>query len=291
LRLDLSYDGTGFSGWARQPNLRTVAQVVEEALATVMRLDSPARLVVAGRTDTGVHALGQVAHVDVPSRIGRDVPSRIGGDVPSRIGGDVPSLEDDLAMTGRRLAGILPADVAVRGLAIAPAGFDARFSALARHYVYRVDDGPPNPLRRYDTLGWPRSLDIEAMQLAATGLVGQHDFAAYAKHREGATTIRTLQRLDVIRDRDGVVLVTASADAFCRHQVRSMVGALISVGEGRRPVGWPAEVLQAGQRLPIVHVAAAKGLTLAAVDYPPDDQLAARTAQTRQRRIAAVRTG
>jgi tRNA pseudouridine38-40 synthase len=190
-------------------------------------------------------------------------------------------------MTARRLAGILPDDVAVRRLTIAPADFDARFSALARRYVYRIDDGPANPLRRHDTLSWSRPLDDEAMHEAAQGLVGHHDFAAYAKHREGATTIRTLQRLDVSRDRDRVVAVTASADAFCRHQVRSMVGALLAVGEGRRPAEWPAEVLRDGQRLPVVNVAAAKGLTLMTVDYPPDDQLSDRAAQTRQRRVAA----
>jgi tRNA pseudouridine38-40 synthase len=261
LRLDLSYDGTEFFGWARQPEQRTVQQVVEEALATVMRLDGPPRLVVAGRTDTGVHAVGQVAHVDVPTRRWEDV-----------------------TLLDRRLAGILPQDVVLRGVAVAAVGFDARFSALGRHYRYRVDDGVANPLRRHDTVSWQRPLDTEQMHEAAQGLVGQHDFAAYCKPRDGATTIRTLKQLDVSRDPDSVVIITVSADAFCRHQVRSMVGALLAVGDGRRLVSWPVEVLTAGVRIPEVNVAAAKGLTLVAVDYPPDDDLAARAELTRQRR-------
>jgi tRNA pseudouridine38-40 synthase len=261
LRLDLSYDGTDFFGWARQPEQRTVQQVIEEALGTVMRLDGPPRLVVAGRTDTGVHAIGQVAHVDVPSRSW-----------------------DAVTLLPRRLSGILPDDIVLRNVAPAPDGFDARFSALGRHYVYRVEDGVANPLRRRDTLTWSRPLDVEAMQAAANGLLGQHDFAAYCRPRDGATTIRTLTQLDVARDPDSVVIITVSADAFCRHQVRSMVGALLAVGEGRQRVAWPAEVLQAGVRIPAVNVAAAKGLTLVVVDYPADDALAARAAHTRQRR-------
>jgi tRNA pseudouridine38-40 synthase len=291
LRLDLSYDGTEFSGWARQPQLRTVAQVVEDALATVLRLEEPPVLTVAGRTDAGVHAIGQVAHVDVPSPVDADVPSPVDADVQSPVDADVPSRVDadvpspiDTVVVQRRLRGVLPDDVSLRALQIAPAGFHARFAALGRHYVYRIADGVSNPLRRRDTASWSRRLDVEAMQAAATSLLGEHDFAAYCRPRAGATTIRTLRELSVTRDQDAVVLVAAHADAFCHNQVRSMVGALLAVGEGRRPVEWPAEVLRAGVRDSLVNVAPAHGLTLVAVDYPPADELADRAAQTRQRR-------
>jgi tRNA pseudouridine38-40 synthase len=272
LRLDLSYDGTDFFGWARQPGLRTVAQVIEEALSTVLRLDRTPSLTVAGRTDAGVHAIGQVAHVDVPRF---DV---------ARLGGEFPASPMSVALLVRRLAGILPPDIELRALAIAPPDFHARFSALGRHYLYRVNDGVANPLRRRDTVRWPRPLDPTAMQLAALDLIGEHDFAAYCRPREGATTIRTLREVAVRRDHEGVVLIAVHADAFCRHQVRSMVGALLAVGEGRQAVGWPAHVLSTRVRDSVVNVAHAHGLTLIAVDYPPDDELLARVSQTRQRR-------
>jgi len=259
LRLDLSYDGTDFAGWARQPEFRTVAKVVEEALTTVLRLDAPPAMVVAGRTDSGVHATGQTAHVDVPGPV-------------------------DVAVVARRLAGVFPDDVNLRSIAVAAPGFHARFSALGRHYRYRVNDGVPNPLRRRDTVSWPRPLDIEAMRQASQDLVGKHDFAAYCKPRDGATTIRVLHQLDVDRDADSIVVLTVYADAFCHRQVRSMVGALLAVGEGRRPATWPAEILAKGVRDSLVNVAPALGLTLVAVDYPPDDELQARAELTRQRR-------
>ena len=270
LRIDLSYDGTDFSGWARQPGRRTVAEVVETALATVLQFDPPLLLTVAGRTDAGVHATGQVAHVDVPT-----------------LGGDDAIDVDRLA---RRVAGLLPADVALRAMMIAPAGFDARFAAIGRRYAYRVTDVEPNPLRRRDTLAWPRPLDVEAMNQAAKGLLGEHDFAAYCRPRAGATTIRTLHDLSAARDADEVIVISAVADAFCHNQVRSMVGALLTVGEGRRPSAWPADLLRAGVRDPAVNVAPSHGLTLVAVDYPPDGELAARVARTRQRRTLPDRS-
>lgn len=258
LRLDLSYDGTDFAGWARQPGQRTVEETVAQAMTTVLRLPEPPSLTVAGRTDSGVHATGQVAHVD----LGVDI---------------------DPAQLGRRLAGVLPADIAVRSVIVAPDGFDARFSATGRRYCYRVCDAPLNPLRRRDTLGWPRPLDPEDMTAAAAALIGEHDFAAYCRPREGATTIRTLRRLDAIRT-DDTVEVTAEADAFCHNQVRAMVGALLAVGDGRRPVDWPGTVLAAGVRDSAVAVAPAHGLTLVGVDYPPDAELAARAVAARARR-------
>jgi tRNA pseudouridine38-40 synthase len=258
VRLDLSYDGTDFSGWARQPGRRTVEQTLADALATVLRLDAAPQLTVAGRTDAGVHALGQVAHVDLP--------------------GD----EVDVDGLARRLAGVLPDDVVVRAVAAAPAGFDARFSAVGRRYRYRIADGAIDPLRRRDTVRWQRPLDVDAMSTAAATLVGEHDFAAYCRPREGATTIRHLR--DVTVTREDVVAVDLHADAFCHNQVRAMVGALAAVGEGRRPVKWPRAVLDAGVRDSAVTVAPAHGLTLVAVDYPADDGLAARAATTRARR-------
>jgi tRNA pseudouridine38-40 synthase len=260
LRLDLSYDGTEFSGWARQPGRRTVQQVVEDTLARVLGIPSPG-LTVAGRTDAGVHAAGQVAHVDLPVR---------------------PSLEALL----RSLAGVLPPDVRVRRVTEAPAGFDARFSAVWRQYDYLIsdDESGADPLRRRFVLDHRRPLDTAAMAAAAAQLLGLHDFAAYCRRREGATTIRTLLDCEVRRVAAEVV-VTVRADAFCHSMVRSLVGALIAVGEGRRPVDWPASLLGVTERSGAVTVAPPHGLTLVDVAYPPDEDLAARAEQTRARRL------
>jgi tRNA pseudouridine38-40 synthase len=260
LRLDLAYDGTDFSGWAAQPGQRTVEATLADALRLVLRLTEPPRLTVAGRTDSGVHATGQVAHVDLPASV-------------------------DVEVLHRRIAGVLPEDVVVSRVSPAPAGFDARFAAIGRRYLYRASDGVLDPLRRRDTVAWPRPLDIEAMQSAANGLVGEHDFAAFCRPRAGATTIRTLRCLEV--SRDAHVVVAAEADAFCHHQVRSMVGALLAVGDGRRPADWPRQVLLAGVRDSAVNVAPAHGLTLVGVDYPADDQIAERVQVARARRDEA----
>ena len=263
LRLGIAYDGTALHGWARQPGPRTVQEELETALATVLRI--PVRLTVAGRTDAGVHATGQVASCDVPADTWAEQAGKL----------------------LRRLRGVLPADIAVTTAEVAHPDFDARFAALARHYVYRLTDAPagPPPLRRSDTVGWPRALDAEAMALAAGLLLGEHDFAAFCRRREGATTIRTLLRLDVSRD-GALITVAASADAFCHSMVRSLVGALLAVGEGRRPPEWPAGLLPRLERADEVPVAPAAGLTLVAVDYPPDERLAERILETRRRRDA-----
>jgi tRNA pseudouridine38-40 synthase len=261
VRLDISYDGTALHGWARQPGQRTVQGELELGLATVLRHDVD--LTVAGRTDAGVHATGQVAHTELPA-------------------GLFASHEGRLL---RRLRGVLLPDVAVTGARVVTSDFDARFSALARHYVYRLTDadaGPP-PLRRADTAAWPRRLDADLMRQAAELLVGQQDFAAFCRRREGATTIRTLLALLVRRDGE-LVEVRASADAFCHSMVRSLVGALIAVGEGRRTPAWPASLLAMTERANDVPVAPAGGLTLVRVDYPGDDELAARAVVTRARR-------
>ncbi|MBO0841467.1 MAG: tRNA pseudouridine(38-40) synthase TruA [Sciscionella sp.] len=266
MRLDIAYDGTDFSGWARQPGRRTVCAVLEQALSMVLRLDVDAvRLTVAGRTDAGVHATGQVAHVDLPVELAADIE-------PARL--------------VRRLARVLPDDVRVPAISPVSSDFDARFSALRRHYGYRVTDVPwgANPLRRNDIVAWPQPLDVEALNAASTRLLGMHDFVAFCRRREGATTIRDLQRLDWSRDDDGVLTAFVSADAFCHSMVRSLVGALLMVGDGRRPRDWPARLLSADVRSSEVTVAPARGLTLLGVDYPPADRLAARTAITKNLR-------
>lgn len=265
LRLDLAYDGTAFAGWASQRDgLRTVQGVVEEALARVTRLPVTPRLTVAGRTDAGVHARGQVAHVDVPS-----------------------ALWEALApVILRRLRGVLPADVQVCGVQAAPKGFDARFSPLWRRYAYRVCDLPqgPDPLRRAEVLSYPHPLDVAAMDAAASALVGEHDFAAFCKRREGATTVRELMTFGWRRQGDGLAVATVVADAFCHSMVRALVGACLAVGEGRRPGAWPREVLGGCRRDPGVQVVRPHGLTLEEVRFPADLDLAARADQTRRRR-------
>ena len=259
LRLDIAYDGTDFSGWARQPGRRTVCGEIEEKLGAIVR--TPVLLTVAGRTDAGVHASGQVAHVDVPTA----------------------ALPDDPSRWIRRLARFLPRDIRVTGISLAPADFDARFSAIRRHYEYRLTTAPygAEPLRARDTVAWPKSVDLEAMQRASRSLLGLHDFAAFCKRRDGATTVRELQRYDWSRDGD-ILTAYVSADAFCWSMVRSLVGAALAVGEGRRSVEWMTALLDERERAASVAVAPAHGLSLVRVDYPADDELAARNVATRE---------
>jgi len=259
LRLDIAYDGTDFSGWARQPGLRTVCGEIEEKLSAIVR--TPVLLTVAGRTDAGVHASGQVAHVDVPTS----------------------ALPDDPSRWVRRLARFLPKDVRVTAISIAPEHFDARFSAIRRHYEYRVTTAVygAEPLRARDTVAWPKAVDLDAMQRASASLLGLHDFAAFCKRREGATTVRELQRYEWTRDGD-ILTAHVSADAFCWSMVRSLVGAALAVGEGRRTVEWMTGLLDERERAASVAVAPAHGLSLVGVDYPADEDLAARNAATRE---------
>lgn len=259
LRLDLSYDGTNFRGWATQPGLRTVQGEVESALAMILRLDEVPRLTCAGRTDAGVHARGQVAHVDLD-----DV--------------DPPTLE-------RRMRRLLPADIALRSLTAAADGFDARFAALERRYVYRLCDQPagPDPLLRSMVVHAPRPLDVDAMNAASEHLVGLHDFASFCKRREGATTVRTLRELHSVRTGD-LIETTVRADAFCHSMVRSLMGALIAVGEGRCEPSWSAELVSRATRDARVTVMPPHGLVLEEVVYPDDDGLAARALESRRRR-------
>ncbi|GAB3738175.1 tRNA pseudouridine(38-40) synthase TruA [Nocardiopsis nanhaiensis] len=261
LRLDIAYDGTDFSGWARQPARRTVQGELESALAKVLRLPEAA-VTCAGRTDAGVHARGQVAQVDVP----------------------FTTWENEGERVLRRLAGVLPKDVRVNGVRLAPPGFDARFSPLFRRYVYRVSDAPygVDPLRRRDVLWHRNPLDADRMNGAARLLLGEHDFAAFCKKREGATTIRELLRLEWVREEEFLLAGTIQADAFCHNMVRALVGALLAVGDGRREAEWPGRVLGAAVRDSSVHVVGPQGLSLEEVRYPADGDVAERASLTRR---------
>ncbi|MDF7663466.1 tRNA pseudouridine synthase A [Bifidobacterium sp. ESL0763] len=311
--MDLSYDGGGFHGWARQPDLRTVQGTVESVLHTVLRVpaddaDEPLRLTVAGRTDTGVHAVGQVCHLDV----GEGTLARCVGHM------DVPPL----TALHRRLNHVLPGDITLRGLAEAPKGFDARFSALERTYVYRIADGAcvPDPRLRGFVLGVEERLDMEAMTAAAAMTVGLHDFGSFATPNPGGTTIREVksalwrrvpvmgmfgsagvgqgwnsrgtdeatahghQGYEVPALESGLLCFTIVADAFAHNMVRSLVNACVEVGLHRRSLNWFAgkmsEPVREGSTGPI----AAKGLTFEHVSYPADDELASRAESIRARR-------
>ena len=275
IRLDVAYDGTDFSGWARQPGLRTVCGTLEAELAKVLR--EPVTVTVAGRTDAGVHAHAQVCHLDVD---------------PASL--DQRSLEGRPELLVRRLARLLPDDVAVMDARWAPEEFDARFSALRRHYEYRLTTAPwgAPPTRARDTAAWQRQADLELVRQASQRLLGLHDFAAFCRRREGATTVRELQRFDwrVEPDPRGpdaagaadVWVASVSADAFCWSMVRSLVGGVMAVGEGRRSLDWISGLLGEKERSSAVPVAPARGLALVGVDYPDDDELAARNLITRE---------
>lgn len=275
IRLDFGYDGAAFSGWAMQPGKRTVETELSRALTLILRAPVPVRLVVAGRTDAGVHARGAVAHADVDPAGWARLPGR---------SARYPA-ESALA----RLNGVLPADVVIHRVSVAPEGFNARFSASQRRYLYRLCDNPPllDPLRRGDTVIHRRSLDVASMHAASVRLLGLRDFAAFAKKRDGATTIRTLLDFSWLRAGDGVLEARVVADAFCRSMVRALVGAVIPVGEGRQPVEWPAQVLVAGRRHPGVVVMPAHGLSLEEVTYPADVDVGDRATASRLRRSAA----
>ena len=214
----------------------------------------------AGRTDAGVHARGQVVHFDVP----------------------VEHPDIDSARVNRAL----PEDIRIRELEPAPDGFDARFSAIWRRYAYRVSDSPdgPDPLERKSVLEWNRPLDLDRMNEAAQALIGEHDFAGFCKWREGASTIRAIQHLRWERDDLGIAVMGIQADAFCHSMVRSIVGALLPVGDGRKPVDWPAAVLRNATRDSGVTVMPPYPLILEEVGYPPDAELAARQRETRSLR-------
>ena len=306
LRMDLAYDGGGFHGWARQPGLRTVQGCIEHALSVITgvhrskdgiahrRVVWEPRLVVAGRTDTGVHASHQVAHLDIPAAVLEACRGHMGVD-------GVLALE-------RRLRHLLPADIVLLGLSMAPTGFDARFSALERTYLYRVSQGgqPGDPRMRGYVLDLEGSLDLQAMNEAVAVCIGLHDFGSFARPNPGGTTIRKVlaAHWDLVPNvnlfetapgqsavgylppfmESGLTVFRIVADAFAHNMVRSLVAACIQVGQGRRSVQWFADKvahpLREGSTGPID----ARGLTLEHVAYPPDDQLAERAQAIRARR-------
>jgi len=259
LKIKLAYDGTNFSGWAKQPDRRTVQEEFEKAFATIVRHQCES--IVAGRTDAGVHATAQIIHVDVPENT-------------------------DLADLAYRLNRLLDNDLRALEIEVAPEGFHARFSALRRHYQYQIVDANRaiNPLDRYDRASWYRPLDLARLNEASALLLGEHDFAAFCKYREGATTIRTLETFQWERKEDGLLVAQVVADAFCYSMVRNLVGSAVCVAEGRFEPSWIAEMLANRERISDSMVFPAEGLTLVQVDYPNNAQLLARAAQTIARR-------
>lgn len=258
LRIDLAYDGTDFAGWATQPGQRTVQGDLEAALATILRLPELPTVTVAGRTDAGVHARGQVAHVDLDTHPG---------------------------VLERRLRRYLPSDIRIKAVTEAHPDFEARFAATERRYVYRMTDHPagPDPLARGMIVAHPRPLTVDLMNEAAEHLLGEHDFAAFCRKREGATTIRTLLALRTVRGGE-TIATTVRADAFCHSMVRSLMGCLVAVGERRFPPEFAAEVLAGKVRDGRVKVMEPHGLVLEEVVYPDEAGLAARVHESRRRR-------
>ena len=297
VRLDFGYDGSAFSGWALQPGLRTVQGELESALVKVLRPPELAagatsvlaggatsveaggasyRLTVAGRTDTGVHARRQVAHLDIPISNWERLPGRSDRTPASAL----------LA----RLTAVLPRDIVLNKVQTAPPGFDARFSGGSRRYIYRIADTPEalDALTAHNVLRWRVRLDVDLMDQASRSLVGLHDFAAYCRARPDATTIRRLLTFAWRRPASGtdagLAVATIRADAFCHNMVRALVGAALKVGERKQPVSWPYEVLVNQRRELAAALVPAHGLTLEEVSYPPAPFAAQRAAQIRAKR-------
>jgi tRNA pseudouridine38-40 synthase len=274
IRLDLAYDGGPFSGWALQPGLRTVQGTLETALELLVR--RPVRVTVAGRTDAGVHARGQVVHLDLTEA------EWLGLNRGVELDPAVALLRRLRGALSRGL-GDLTGAIVVHRVSIAPEGFDARFSALWRRYSYRIADGPAlwDPLGRYDTLWHKAPLDVDLLNEGSSKLLGLQNFLSYCKPREGSTTIRELQRFEFARGEDGVIVATVQADAFCHNMVRALVGSALYVGEGLEPPGWLHERLLARKRDARSVLAAPHPLVLEEVAYPSDGELLARAELTR----------
>lgn len=264
LRIDLAYDGTNFSGWAKQPDRRTLQEEVENAIGKISRTNIES--IVAGRTDAGVHATGQVIHVDVPEKMNPE------------------NMEPGELVY--KLNRILDEDVRILDITIAPPAFHARFSALRRYYKYKILDENRviSPLHRFDVAPWYRLLDLEKLNTASALLLGHNDFAAFCKFREGGTTLRTLERFEWHRDEEGYLIADVVADAFCYSMVRNLVGAAVCVADGRFPPEWIATTLKNRERISDSLVFPSRGLTLTQVDYPTPDELLARAAVTVGRR-------
>ena len=260
LRIDIAYDGTNFYGWGAQPDRRTIQDLVEEAISRISRVDTES--IVAGRTDAGVHATGQVIHVDVPDAM---------------FDGELNYIDSRY-----KLNRILDEDIRIMEISDAPEGFHARFSALRRIYTYKILDANEviPPLSRYDLAPWYRPLDADLMNKASALLLGHHDFAAFCKFKEGGTTLRTLEKYQWHRDETGLLVAEVVADAFCYSMVRNLVGAVVCVADGRKDPSWVAELLANKERVSDSLVFPARGLSLTRVDYPSEQEMIERAKLT-----------
>jgi tRNA pseudouridine38-40 synthase len=268
-RIDFGYDGTDFNGFAKQPGLRTVQSELLKAIELIFGKDTKDfGMRVAGRTDAGVHAQHQVAHIDLSpaqlKRIGRNP------DVAGRINT------------------ALPKDIRVYSFALAPQGFDARYSAAFRRYRYRIADRAASldPLQVRYVLELKLDLDLKQMKLAAKQMVGLHDFGAFCKPREGATTIRNLRHIKITRNKlmGNIIEIELMGDAFCHNMVRSLVGALVAVGRGRASVQDVSARVKSANRVGSFKVLGPQGLSLIEVGYPKDARLAAQAEKARSMR-------
>jgi tRNA pseudouridine38-40 synthase len=242
-KLVVEYDGTEFSGWQWQPGVRTVQEEMERALAVLLR--RPVRVAGAGRTDAGVHATGQVATFT----------------------GSQDDADLDYHETLYKLNAILAQDVAVRSVERMPPRFHARFSAIRRHYVYRLLRRK-SPLDRRSAILPRGSVDLDLLRAAAARVPGKRDFASLGTAADpGEPTVCRLERLDVVAS-GGVLILEVSANRFLRKMVRTLVGALLEVARGKRPPEWIDELLSARDRRAAPPPVPARGLTLVGVDYP-----------------------
>jgi tRNA pseudouridine38-40 synthase len=256
--LGLAYDGGSFHGFAAQPGQRTVAGSIAEALARIF--GTAPRLVCAGRTDAGVHARSQVVHVDLP---GEALERRYGS-------GDGTFRFESLA---RSLSHQLGPEIAVYRAELAPTGFDARHSAIWRKYRYDLDcSGRPDPVRAGSVWAIEEPLDLAAMRLGAYPLIGEHDFAAFCRQRDGeeGPIMRRVLEVGFRLDEDEVVHFEIGANAFCHQMVRSIVGMLVAIGRGKARAPDVVAMLRSGSRDGAPTIAPAKGLTLVAVGYPDE---------------------
>lgn len=268
-RINLAYDGTAYCGWARQSGHKTVQQSLLDALTLVFgESTNDFSMRVAGRTDAGVHAYAQVAHIDVSAaqikRLGRT---------------------KSIAF---RLNSILDRDIRIHSFEIAPPGFHARFSATFRRYRFRIADGPvaKDPLQGRYTLWLAHELDLDLMRDGAKEFIGLHDFNSFCKARAGATTIRRMKSIKITRNPDlgGVIEIELIADAFCHNMVRAIVGGLIAVAQGSAQKSEITHVLKVAQKRAPFKVATPEGLTLVEIGYPADDKLEEQAAITRKKR-------
>lgn len=250
LRMTVAYDGSGFHGFAAQPaGIRTVGGTLAGALERILRLAAPPPLTCAGRTDAGVHAWGQVLHVDVPV-----------------------DAVDDLAGLQRRLVKLLAPAIVVREIRPAPEGWDARYSACLRRYRYTIlNRSLPDPFAHAWAWLIDAPLDLGALRLACDPLIGEHDFSSFCrKPEDGGSLVRRVVEAEWVELNDGFLRFDISASSFCQQMVRSIVGTLVEVGLGRRRAGEMVGILRSADRAEAGPVAPPHGLCLWEVVYPPD---------------------